>query len=311
MSSNTLKLGIVGVGKIVHDQHLPSIRSANTFELVATASPETSIEGVQAYSDIQSMLSDIQLDAVALCMPPQSRYEAARLALANGLHVLLEKPPGATVSEVGQLHALALQNKVSLYAAWHSRYGVAVEAAKSILSNRKIESAALTWKEDVRKWHPGQEWIWQPGGLGVFDPGINGLSILTHCLNSSAFVTKADLKFPCNRRTPIAASVDFQTASGVPITSEFDWRVTGGESWDISFSTSQGSVQILDGGARLRIDGVEQELQCHSTHGEYQAIYAYFAELIKKAKSDVDLTPLTLVADAFLLGSRQSVEAFD
>ncbi len=37
-------------------------------------------------------------------------------------------------------------------------------------------------KEDVRRWHPGQDWIWEAGGFGVFDPGINALSILTEVL---------------------------------------------------------------------------------------------------------------------------------
>jgi D-galactose 1-dehydrogenase len=45
----------------------------------------------------------------------------------------------------------------------------------------------VIWREDVRVWHPGQDWIWQPGGLGVFDPGINALSIITHILPARSF----------------------------------------------------------------------------------------------------------------------------
>ena len=311
MSSNKLKLGIVGVGKIVRDQHLPSIVKTNVFDVLATASRNASLDGVEAFKDIDTMLDNTELDAVALCMPPQYRYSAAKLALSKGKHVLLEKPPGATVSEVDQLVALAQQNKVSLYATWHSRHGAAVELAKTALSERTLESVALTWKEDVRKWHPGQEWIWQAGGLGVFDPGINGLSILTHCLKSPAFVTKANLLFPQNKAAPIAASIDFQTVTGIPITGEFDWRVSGAESWGIDFHTKQGLLQILDGGARLVLNGEEQQVPFHSEHGEYEAIYSQFAKVINGAQIDVDLTPLKLVADAFLLGSRQESDAFN
>lgn len=310
MSSSKLKLGIVGVGKIVRDQHIPSIHKTSVFEIVATASRNAAIEGVNAYKDIETMLESVDMDAVALCMPPQYRYSAAQYALSKGKHVLLEKPPGATVSEVDQLVSLAQQNDATLYATWHSRHGAAVESAKSILAERVLKSVSLTWKEDVRKWHPGQDWIWQAGGLGVFDPGINGLSILTHCLNSPAFVTKANLFFPANKAAPIAANIDFQTASGVPISGEFDWRVCGDESWSIDFDTTAGLVQILDGGARLLIDGIEQEVSAHSEHGEYEAIYSRFADSINRAEVDVDLSPLKLVADAFLLGARQSVDAF-
>ncbi|MFX5656779.1 hypothetical protein ABTE24_21610, partial [Acinetobacter baumannii] len=50
---------------------------------------------------------------------------------------------------------------------------------------RKVK---VIWREDVRHWHPDQEWIWQPGGLGVFDPGINALSIVTEILPQAMFL---------------------------------------------------------------------------------------------------------------------------
>jgi len=305
-----VNLAIVGVGKIVRDQHLPSIETNGEFHLAATASRNASVEGVRAFIDIESMLEQSDLDAVALCMPPQYRQAAAQLAIEHGKHVLLEKPPGATVSEVEQLAELANEKGVSLYATWHSRHGAAVEQAKSVLAERQLKSVRLVWKEDVRKWHPGQEWIWQAGGLGVFDPGINGLSILTHCLKSPAYVTQADLQFPANKAAPIAANLVFRTVSGIDLSAEMDWRVDGGEAWSIDFETEQGLVQIVDGGAGLIVDDKFVEIDDHSPYGEYEAIYGRFAELIKTQQSDVDLTPLKLVADAFLLGNREIVSDF-
>jgi D-galactose 1-dehydrogenase len=81
-------------------------------------------------------------------------YQAAHIALNHGLHVLLEKPPGATVSEVEQLADLAAQKGLSLFATWHSRYAGAVEKAKLLLIDQTIKSVSVAWKEDVRKWHP-------------------------------------------------------------------------------------------------------------------------------------------------------------
>ncbi len=311
MNNNKINLAIVGVGKIVRDQHLPSIEKNTNFQLIATASRNASVEGVASYKDIESMLDAVpELDAIALCMPPQYRYDAAKLALERGLHVLLEKPPGATVSEVEQLVELADKQSVSLYATWHSRHGAAVEKAKAALSNRTIQSVTLAWKEDVRKWHPGQDWIWQAGGLGVFDPGINGLSILTRLLPEPAFVTQATLSFPENKAAPIAADISLTTANGITVESQYDWRQEGDEVWDISFVTEKGDVEITHGGGALRVDGVAVELPKHSEHGEYEAIYARFAEIISQGQSDVDLQPLKLVADAFLLGDRKVLEPF-
>ena len=79
------------------------------------------------------MLEAEELDAVSLCMPPQFRYRAALTALQAGKHVFLEKPPGATVSEVEELKRLADANGVTLFASWHSRYAAAVEPARAWL----------------------------------------------------------------------------------------------------------------------------------------------------------------------------------
>lgn len=303
-----INLAIVGVGKIVRDQHLPSIAKNPDFNLIATASRHGTVDGVQSFTAIDAMLDAVpEIDAVSLCMPPQYRYEAAHKALSAGKHVFLEKPPGATLSEVADLEALAASKGVSLFASWHSRYAAAVEAAKSFLASTTIESVHVVWKEDVRQWHPNQDWIWQAGGLGVFDPGINALSIVTHILPKAIFLTSATLEFPENRDAPIAADLHFKNADNVPAHIEFDWRQTGKQSWDIFAETAAGKMVLAEGGSKLSING---ELKFEAPEEEYPSLYRRFAEIVKAGKSDVDLAPLRHVADAFMLGRRKFVEAF-
>ncbi|MBY3050417.1 Gfo/Idh/MocA family oxidoreductase [Rhizobium laguerreae] len=303
-----INLAIVGVGKIVRDQHLPSVAKNPDFELVATASRHGTVEGVKSYTTIEAMLdAEPSIDAVSLCMPPQYRYEAAYKALVAGKHVFLEKPPGATLSEVADLEALANKQGASLFASWHSRYAPGVEAAKAFLAATTIKSVHVIWKEDVRHWHPNQDWIWQAGGLGVFDPGINALSIVTHILPRPIFITEAVLEFPENRDAPIAAAIHFRNADGLPVHAEFDWRQTGKQSWDIVAETAAGQMVLAEGGAKLLIDGA---LRFAEPEQEYPSLYRRFAEIIKAGKSDVDLAPLRHVADAFMLGKRKFVDAF-
>ncbi|MBY3380387.1 Gfo/Idh/MocA family protein [Rhizobium laguerreae] len=303
-----INLAIVGIGKIVRDQHLPSIAKNPDFELVATASRHGTVEGVKSYTTIEAMLdAEPSIDAVSLCMPPQYRYEAAYKALVAGKHVFLEKPPGATLSEVADLEALANKQGASLFASWHSRYAPGVEAAKAFLAATTIKSVHVIWKEDVRHWHPNQDWIWQAGGLGVFDPGINALSIVTHILPRPIFITEAVLEFPENRDAPIAADIHFRDADGLPVHAEFDWRQTGKQSWDIVAETAAGQMVLAEGGAKLLIDGA---LRFAEPEQEYPSLYRRFAEIIKAGKSDVDLAPLRHVADAFMLGKRKFVDAF-
>ena len=303
-----INLAIVGVGKIVRDQHLPAVAKNADYRLIAAASRHGTVDGIDNFKSIDEMLAAVPaIEAVSLCMPPQYRYEAAEKALSAGKHVFLEKPPGATLSEVADLEALAASKGLTLFASWHSRYAPAVEAAKAFLAGTTIRSMRVIWKEDVRHWHPNQEWIWQAGGLGVFDPGINALSIVTHILPRPAFITAATLEFPENRDAPIAAAMTFTDAKGLDLAAEFDWRQTGKQSWDIVAETEAGAMVLSEGGAKLSLDG---KLAHEEPEQEYPMLYKRFAELVKAGKSDVDLAPLRHVADAFMLGRRKFVEAF-
>jgi len=303
-----INLAIVGVGKIVRDQHLPAVAKNGDYTLIAAASRHGVVDGIDNFKSIDEMLAAVPaIDAVSLCMPPQYRYEAAEKALSAGKHVFLEKPPGATLSEVADLEALAASKGLSLFASWHSRYAPAVEAAKRFLSGTTIRSMQVIWKEDVRHWHPNQDWIWQAGGLGVFDPGINALSIVTHILPRPVFITEATLEFPENRDAPIAAAITFTDAKGLDLKAAFDWRQTGKQSWDIVAQTEAGEMVLSEGGAKLSIDG---KLVHDEPEQEYPMLYKRFAEIIKAGRSDVDLAPLRHVADAFMLGRRKFVDAF-
>ncbi|RVQ02988.1 Gfo/Idh/MocA family protein [Sinorhizobium meliloti] len=303
-----INIAIVGVGKIVRDQHLPALAKNADYRLIAAASRHGTVDGIDNFKSIEAMLEAVPgVEAVSLCMPPQYRYEAARTALAAGKHVFLEKPPGATLSEVADLEALADEKGVSLFASWHSRYAPAVEAAKTFLASTAIRNVRIIWKEDVRHWHPNQEWIWAAGGLGVFDPGINALSIMTHILPRPVFITSATLEFPENRDAPIAATITFSDAEKLDVAAEFDWRQTGKQSWDIVAETDAGEMVLSAGGAKLAIDG---KIVHEEPEQEYPMLYRRFAEIIKAGRSDVDLAPLRHVADAFMLGRRKFVEAF-
>ncbi|OQP85711.1 galactose 1-dehydrogenase [Rhizobium rhizosphaerae] len=303
-----ITLAVVGVGKIVRDQHLPAIAKNPDFQLICAASRHGKVDGIDNFPSIEAMLEAVPaLQAVSLCMPPQVRYSAAVAALSAGKHVFLEKPPGATLSEVEDLKALAEQKGVSLFASWHSRYAPAVEAAKRFLASTRIRSLKIEWKEDVRHWHPGQAWIWEAGGLGVFDPGINALSIVTHIMPKPLFVTQATLEFPENRDAPIGAEIHFSNADGVEALGEFDWRQTGPQSWNITAETDAGHMLLSHGGSKLAIDGREED---HGPEAEYPSLYARFAGLVRAGQSDVDLAPLRLVADSFMLGKRKITDSF-
>ena len=303
-----IRIAIVGYGKIAEDQHVPSIQANGRFELVATSS--RSGQGVgQKFTDWRELIRKVEgLEAVAITTPPGPRYTIARECIEAGLHCLLEKPPTTGLAEIADLDCLAQGKGVTLFNTWHAQHHSTVDAAAKALAGKRIKSMQIHWHEDVHKWHPGQQWIWEPGGFGVFDPGINAFSIATKIFPGSLFVEKALLSFPENAQTAIAADVSFYSpeADG-PLTASLDWRRTEGEEWTITLETTDGtSVRLEDGGARLILNG---ESRTDSGIGEYPDIYRTFVDLIDERRSLVDVAPLRLVADCLLVGGRKLVEA--
>src|SRR3954465_9752750 len=112
-----LRLAIVGLGKIATTRHVPAIAASPDVELVAIADPKATAPDVPNFSSLEKLLKDgPAIDAVTLCTPPQVRSAQAHLALDAGKHVMLEKPPGATVSEIAPLLAAAKAKRTTLFA---------------------------------------------------------------------------------------------------------------------------------------------------------------------------------------------------
>ncbi|MFN7003281.1 MAG: Gfo/Idh/MocA family protein [Roseinatronobacter sp.] len=302
-----MKIALVGIGKIALDQHVPALVASEDWELAATVSRNGRVDGVEHWTDLAAMLDarpDIRV--VSLCLPPVPRFDAAMQVLEAGRFVMLEKPPGATLAECHALRETADRLRLGTFATWHSREAAMVAPAKAWLADKTIRRGHITWREDVRKWHPGQDWVFEPGGMGVFDPGINALSILTEILAVPVRLTSAVLEFPENRQAPIAAQLSLSNA----ITADFDWRQEGPQTWSIEIETDQGTLALHDGGARLEIDGTPARPAAAALAGEYPRLYRRMAELVRTGHSDMDLRPMTLVADAFLIGTRQITHPF-
>jgi D-galactose 1-dehydrogenase len=305
------RIAVIGIGKIARDQHLPCIAKNRHFTLAAAVSRNASVDGVPCFQSILDLVkSKVKIDAVALCTPPATRLMMARECLDAGWHVLIEKPPTPTIGEMVAMIDHAKKKKRVLYATWHSRYNKSVDEAKKRLKGKRVTFMRVTWKEDVNKWHPGQAWIAEPGGFGVFDPGINALSVVTKILPEPIYVQSARIDVPENWSTPIGAAIVFKRGDEKPVdmTAIFDWRQRGEQTWDIDIATEDGmQLKLSKGGSVLHING---KLVMEAPMEEYEMIYAKFARLLKSGKSETDYAPLQLECDAFMLAKPVVTEKF-
>jgi len=307
------KIAIIGVGKIAVDQHIPVIDASEDFELAATVSSRGVSHGdlpvFRTAAELYAAMPEIGL--VSICTPPGVRHALVREALDAGKDVMMEKPPTTTISELDDIVAHAGRLDRVLFQTWHSQYNAAVDRAKAVLAEEGVNKVRIDWRESVRKWHPGQDWVWEPGGFGVCDPGINAYSIFTKIMPFPVFVESAKLTFPANRQTPVDVEVRFK--SGQPhkpdISSGFNWLEESGEIWTIHVVTGTGTdLKLERGGRTLRING---EVVLEHGDEEYAGIYDRFADLLDKRQSDVDAAPLRLMSDVFLMGARENGPAFE
>ena len=105
-----------------------------------------------------------------------------------------------------------------LFATWHSRFAPAVAEAKAWLAARAVaRGRASSGRRTCGAGIPGRPGSGRPAGFGVFDPGINALSILTEILPGAVRGRRgARWSFPENCETPIAADFAMTGGAGLP-----------------------------------------------------------------------------------------------
>lgn len=93
----TVKLGIIGFGRIVELIHLPIIKKFDDIEVVGVFDITDSRlkiaekRNLNTYSNLDVFLEE-DMNAVLIATPPNSHCEIAKKAISAGKHILMEKP---------------------------------------------------------------------------------------------------------------------------------------------------------------------------------------------------------------------------
>ena len=102
----TIKIGIIGCGKIAQVRHLPEYAEHPEAEVyglfdinMARAQELAAQYGAKAYDSYEALLADPEIDAVSVCAANFAHAEITIAALNAGKHVLCEKPMAVTLQE--------------------------------------------------------------------------------------------------------------------------------------------------------------------------------------------------------------------
>src|SRR6476646_3666554 len=107
-----LRLGLVGCGRIGEHGYVAAMRRARDVRLAGLADPELDrcaalAATVPRYPDASELVAAGGIDAVVVASPAANHLEGARLAAADGLAVLVDKPPAESSEQVVEMGDLS------------------------------------------------------------------------------------------------------------------------------------------------------------------------------------------------------------
>ncbi|MBO3803428.1 MAG: Gfo/Idh/MocA family oxidoreductase [Candidatus Brockarchaeota archaeon] len=160
----TVRVGMIGAGSMANAVHYPSLSEFGDVEIEAICDidrnrlKETSDKyGVEKrYTDYKEMVSQNDLDAVYVIMPPHQLYDLVAHCLKKGLNTFIEKPPGVSLEQARNMARMAERNGCITMVAFNRRYIPLMRKVKSIVEERGpiIQCMATFYKNLIEEEHP-------------------------------------------------------------------------------------------------------------------------------------------------------------
>lgn len=186
----TLNIAIIGTGNIADDQLVPALKEVNDAQLWSVYSRDTkrAIRFAErhhagspqpAYSDLNALVADPELDAVIIATPDKLHAQQTITAAKAGKHVLTEKPMATDLKSATAMVAACREANVKLAVAYHLRWHPAHRRIFEALQSSEFGTlrhmrVQYTWRApDANNWRASTEvgkW-WSLAGTG------------THCLD--------------------------------------------------------------------------------------------------------------------------------
>jgi UDP-N-acetyl-2-amino-2-deoxyglucuronate dehydrogenase len=142
-------VAIIGPGKVAHT-HARAVQCLPQARLVAVAGRDASRTaafaeqyGARAFTDLEALVADPEVQAVILTTPHPAHPEAAVLAARAGVHVLVEKPMATTVAGCDQMLAAAEAGGVRLGVISQRRWYEPVQRVHQAIQAERIGKPIL------------------------------------------------------------------------------------------------------------------------------------------------------------------------
>ena len=223
--------------------------------------------GIPCTSDLDELLKDDSLDAVAIATPVSTHFSLAMAALRAGKHVFVEKPLAASSDQVMQLTEAADERGLVLMPGHTFLYSPAVTTIKGLIDGGELGEIYFISSSRVNLG------LHQPDVSVVWDLGPHDFSILRYWLDALPSEVSAISRSCLLPAVPDVSFINLRYPSGTVAHVELSWlapsklrrtAIVGSEKMVVYDDTSNESVRIFDSGAKIPDP---------ETFGEYQLSY--------------------------------------
>jgi predicted dehydrogenase len=257
----TLRVGIIGCGRIVEDAHAPSLRSlADSATVVALADPSAERRQAVAaiggsspaeFDDWREMLERVPLEVAVIAVPHHLHRAAILDAAMAGVDIVSEKPLGNTLDEIDEIEAAVVAAGVRLSVMHNWLWNPNLRSAVELISDGAIGDPFLVRSESI--W--GVPWASKdPTGNWRMNRAQSGGGIVIDAVYHSIYVSEAEMQSPvvsvfaalASRGSEVedTAVIVLLHAHGGTTVVERSWAVLGGGSGVHEVHGARGSLRF-------------------------------------------------------------------
>ena len=241
---NRVRIGVIGVGNIARNYHLPPVHALPNAELVAVADLDESLRSKaqkqfgfrDAYTDYRRILDRDDIHAIMLLTRVNTHTEIIPAALEAGKHVFTQKPFALTNEDAEFLAQAARRTGNRLVCSFMHRYFPHTQGARQILQEGKIGRLEMVRHRNcIGSHYDNAVRLWG----GVLDIGTHGIDVIRYLTEQDVvkvqammdpYLTNANLPIDptINRPNETAAIMNFEMSGGTLVTFEMHWTQRGG-----------------------------------------------------------------------------------
>jgi predicted dehydrogenase len=301
--ADQVNIGVIGAGWWASLSHIPSLIANPDVDVVAINRPDR--EGLDkvsetfglkhAYLDAAEMIAKENLAGAVIASPHVLHAEHARLALENGLHVLIEKPMATTAADARALVALAAEKQRQIIMPYGWNYRPITDLAQKLVADgwigevRHIVAQMASALTDLFSGEPmveTKEHLFRPPPSTWADPkrsGGYGWGQLTHGLGALFRMVDLDPVRVFAKTGLSPAGVDFYDAAVVEFANGATMSLSGsatvpksrGYQMDIRLFGTEG--MLLFDIERARLEAIRHDGKTHiealpADAGDYEMV---------------------------------------